>query len=135
MLVAERRTQVVGWLFLAAGLLWPGTPAYGADGPRLVDKTLVVWARPANLDQKGAGVLSVLEADAFDSVTFGDTTEDDLGSDVSKFRGVAEPARVGETPAGEVKAEKGPLDEEAYPALPGEVQGEERYAEAGLLAE
>ncbi len=45
------------------------TPVQSADPPpRLADKTLVVWARPANLVQRGSGTLSVLEADAFDSI-------------------------------------------------------------------
>jgi beta-fructofuranosidase len=42
--------------------------SYGAAPRRLIDKTLVVWARPANLEQRGSGTLSVLEADAFDSI-------------------------------------------------------------------
>jgi len=46
--------------------------SYGADEQPLADKTLVVWARPANLEQRGSGTLSVLEADAFDSVVLGE---------------------------------------------------------------
>jgi beta-fructofuranosidase len=46
----------------------PCATAYGAGSQPLRDKTLVVWARPANLDQRGSGTLSVLEADAFDSI-------------------------------------------------------------------
>lgn len=43
------------------------------------------------------------------------------------------PAMVGDPPV-DVRAEKGPLLDEAYPAVPGAVQGEDRYAEAGSLA-
>lgn len=38
----------------------------------LVDKTLVVWAEPANLKQRGSGLLSVLEAETFDSIVLGE---------------------------------------------------------------
>jgi beta-fructofuranosidase len=46
--------------------------SFGAAPHPLVDKTLVVWARPANLTQRGSGTLSVLEADAFDSIVLGE---------------------------------------------------------------
>ena len=46
--------------------------SYGAAPRRLIDKTLVVWARPANLEQRGSGTLSILEADAFDSIVLGE---------------------------------------------------------------
>ncbi len=42
--------------------------SYGAAPQRLVDKTLIVWARPANLEQRASGTLSILEGDAFDSI-------------------------------------------------------------------
>jgi len=42
--------------------------SYGAAWQRLADKTLVVWAQPANLEQRASGTLSILERDAFDSV-------------------------------------------------------------------
>jgi beta-fructofuranosidase len=43
-----------------------------AEQVPLVDKTLVAWVIPANLDQRGSGVLSVLENDAFDSIVLGE---------------------------------------------------------------
>jgi beta-fructofuranosidase len=42
------------------------------EAPPLADKTLVVWAKPAHLEQRGAGTLSILEADAFDSIVLGE---------------------------------------------------------------
>lgn len=47
-------------------------PLVGKDGLPLVDKTLVVWAQPANLDQRGSGALSVLEDSSFDSIVLGE---------------------------------------------------------------
>lgn len=41
----------------------PRQHSYGADQQPLIDKTLVVWARPANLEQRGSGTLSILEAE------------------------------------------------------------------------
>jgi len=38
----------------------------------LTDKTLVVWARPDHLEQKGAGVVSIQEGPVFDSVVLGE---------------------------------------------------------------
>ena len=49
-----------------------GVASHGAQQQRLTDKTLVVWARPANLEQRGSGTLSVLESDAFDSIVLGE---------------------------------------------------------------
>ncbi len=46
--------------------------ACGGEQPRLADKTLVVWANPANLEQRGSGTLSVLEGDDFDSIVLGE---------------------------------------------------------------
>ena len=46
--------------------------ARAAEQIRLVDKTLVVWGRPANLQQRGAGILSVLHASVFDSIVLGE---------------------------------------------------------------
>ena len=43
-----------------------------AEQQALVDKTLVAWVQPANLEQTGSGVLSVLEDDAFDSIVLGE---------------------------------------------------------------
>ena len=43
-----------------------------ADPVSLRDKTLVVWAKPANLEQHGSGVLSVVEDSVFDSIVLGE---------------------------------------------------------------
>lgn len=48
-----------------------GSPATAAD-ITLKDKTLVAWVRLANLDQKGAGVLSLGKGPEFDAITFGE---------------------------------------------------------------
>ncbi len=57
---------------LALCLASPPSTGAHAGQQRLADKTLVVWARPADLQQRGSGTLSVLEADAFDSIVLGE---------------------------------------------------------------
>ena len=71
----NRNRRRWGWsaAVLTTCLAWAASAdAFGAEPPRLADKTLVVWARPANLEQRGSGTLSVLEADAFDSIVLGE---------------------------------------------------------------
>ncbi len=53
-------------------LLFLSIAAANAFALPLLDKTLVAWVAPANLEQKGSGVLSVLEGDAFDSIVLGE---------------------------------------------------------------
>ncbi|MBN2296219.1 MAG: LamG domain-containing protein, partial [Pirellulales bacterium] len=38
----------------------------------MADKTLVVWAKPANLKQHGSGTLAVLQGDTFDTIVLGE---------------------------------------------------------------
>ena len=52
-------------------LVFLACPAQAGQQP-LTDKTLVAWATPANLEQQGSGVLSVLEGEAFDSIVLGE---------------------------------------------------------------
>jgi beta-fructofuranosidase len=69
-----RRGLVKSSLLVAlAGLSIGGARVREASAQQpLVDKTLVVWAQPANLEQKGSGTLSVLEGEAFDSIVLGE---------------------------------------------------------------
>ncbi len=63
----ERRNLPPAITFLClvcAAFFWSASAA----GGELVDKTLVVWAQPANLEQRGSGTLSILQGDAFDSI-------------------------------------------------------------------
>ncbi|MEA1950217.1 MAG: GH32 C-terminal domain-containing protein [Planctomycetota bacterium] len=46
--------------------------SHAAERQRLADKTLVVWAKPANLEQRASGTLAVLEADTFDTIVLGE---------------------------------------------------------------
>lgn len=56
----------------AAQALFVST-AFAVDAPMLTDKTLVVWASPGTLDQRGGSALTVDNSDgAFDGVVFGE---------------------------------------------------------------
>ena len=48
----------------------PGAKSQPPD--TLADKTLVAWASPANLDQQGGGVLSLMNGEKFDSLVLGE---------------------------------------------------------------
>lgn len=55
-------------------LLTPTTFAgepFGLEG----DRTIVVWASPANLTQRGGSVLALEEGDRFDAIVFGELAE------------------------------------------------------------
>jgi len=61
----------------AAGLVTPGRGAFAESAPvafALASKTLEVWTRPANLSQRGGGVLTVetLDGKEFDSIVLGE---------------------------------------------------------------
>ncbi len=64
-------------------LLWPAlaiiTATSGAsaqDAPTtLADKTLVVWARPADFIQRGSGLLAVQDREEFDAIVLGERVE------------------------------------------------------------
>jgi beta-fructofuranosidase len=63
-------------LVVATGLLSVSLLNFSAaTAEPLIDKTLVVWAKPANLEQRGSGTLSILEADAFDSIVLAEVRE------------------------------------------------------------
>jgi len=59
--------------FLAATSLAVFTAAAAAEEPPLIDKTLVVWAAPANLSQRGGSALTIDDGrDNFDAIVFGE---------------------------------------------------------------
>jgi beta-fructofuranosidase len=62
--------RIISVVVIATVVLLPNV--FGDERRLLIDKTLVAWAKPAHLDQKGAGILSVLEGDAFDSIVLGE---------------------------------------------------------------
>jgi len=55
-------------------LLGVATPlAHAAQKPAVIaDKTLVAWVSPANLQQQGSGVLSIMNGEHFDAVVLGE---------------------------------------------------------------
>jgi sucrose-6-phosphate hydrolase SacC (GH32 family) len=60
-------------LFVASTTILLTSPAHAADDVRIADKTLVVWAAPANLAQRGGSALT-LEKDGgvFDAIVLGE---------------------------------------------------------------
>lgn len=67
-----RRRSLASFATVATCFLCAACAALQGAEQRLADKTLVVWAKPANLEQRGSGTLSVLEDDAFDSIVLGE---------------------------------------------------------------
>ena len=67
----QRRFAVVATL-LASTFFLSQSAAEGSNAATLVEKTLVVWAAPGNLTQRGGSALTIDEAnpDAFDAVVF-----------------------------------------------------------------
>lgn len=57
---------------LTALFAWAGCAVESAEGAELLDKTLVVWAAPATLEQQGGSALTIDKADPdnFDAVVF-----------------------------------------------------------------
>ena len=65
---ARRRTVVLAVALTLCSSCASTVAAFAAEPQSLRDKTLVVWAKPANLEQRGSGTLSVLERDVVDSI-------------------------------------------------------------------
>ncbi len=63
---------VVATLLASTSFLSQSVADEGSDAATLVEKTLVVWAAPGNLTQRGGSALTIDEAnpDAFDAVVF-----------------------------------------------------------------
>jgi sucrose-6-phosphate hydrolase SacC (GH32 family) len=60
-------------LLLALALMFPWGPVYGAEKTVIGDKTLVAWATPANLTQRGGSVLTIEKSGGvFDAIVFGE---------------------------------------------------------------
>lgn len=61
------------YLLTVSVVVWAAaTCAHAVDPAELNDKTLVVWAQPATLEQDGAGTLSLEEGSAFDAIVLGE---------------------------------------------------------------
>jgi len=68
---AVTRFRKVLLLMLLPGLAGP--VARAAEKPRPIgDKTFVAWVRPANLQQRGAGVVSIMNGKQFDAIVLGE---------------------------------------------------------------
>ena len=60
-------------ILVCTGLALTATIGSAADSKQFTDKTLVVWAAPANLTQEGGGVLTLENhANVFDAIVFGE---------------------------------------------------------------
>lgn len=60
---------------LAAALMEVVQPAAGVESPGplwILDKTLVAWVSPADLQQRGGGVVSLMEDERFDAIVLGE---------------------------------------------------------------
>ena len=70
--------------FMKSGVLYVGILlAASASAAVLKDRTLVSWAAPATLDQRGGSALTISQGDRFDGLVFAELAKDTwmLGSD------------------------------------------------------
>lgn len=73
--------------FMKSGVLYVGILlAASASAAVLKDRTLVSWAAPATLDQRGGSALTISQGDRFDGLVFAELAKDTwmLGSDYSR---------------------------------------------------
>jgi len=65
--------RVITLIFAGIGIIITGSAAKGAPKTDIKDKTLVVWAAPANLKQRGGSALTLDDmASHFDGIIFGE---------------------------------------------------------------
>ena len=60
--------------------------------PKIVDKTLVVWARPADYMQRGCGLLSIQDGPEFDAIVLGERIEQRWMAGSHNFQRTQSPA-------------------------------------------
>jgi hypothetical protein len=65
-------TALLATALLAAIVFTPLATAQESRADKEVDKTLVVWAAPTNLSQRGGSALTIQSGDHFDGIVFGE---------------------------------------------------------------